>query len=644
MAKKKKSLGFAFFDEVAKITYKSSNFKKVPQDNWKDSLLPNYTGSKESKPEGYWLQTISYVVTLGAFFLIFLKLFHLQVFLGKLNRELADSNRIQIKIIHAPRGVIFDRNGKILATNTPAFRLIDLNSKTSRLISRQEALDLEVSNNTEEKSLEVDNVRAYPMKEAASHLIGYVGEISQEEFKKPEFKNYKLGDFVGQSGIEAQYETLLKGIDGGEIIEVDSQGHKIRVLRVDPPIPGKNIYLNIDGGLQQKLYEATRDALINSGSCCGAVVATDPQNGQVLALISFPSFDPNVFTVNKDDNVIAAIFTRTDSPILNRVIGGTYPPGSTFKIVTSFAGLESSKITPQTIFIDNGVINLGQFSFSNWYFSQYGKIEGEVDLAKALKRSNDTYYYQVGQIIGEKILGDWARKFKLGKATGIDLPGEVSGLVPDNDWKEKTFGQVWYPGDTLHMAIGQGFLLTTPLQVMGFTSFVASNGILYEPQLVNKIIAGDITLSEFKPQILISNLVNSKNLDAIKKGLEQVTKDGGTAWPFFTFPIPTAGKTGTAEYGDPKNRTHAWYTSYAPVNNPKIVMTVLLEGAGEGSSVAAPVVKEAYRWYFSPDKNNLIKDIKLQLLRPNSLESDDSGLLTLETVIINLCPSIYCLR
>lgn len=619
MAKKKKSLGFAFFDEIAKITYKSSRFsakggwvfgpKKAPQDNWKDSFLPNYSGSGEDKPEGYWLATVFYIVTLGAFFLIFLKLFHLQVSLGKLNRELADSNRIQVKVIHAPRGVIFDRNGKILATNTPAFRLIDIQNKTSRLISRREALDLEVSNNTEGKSLEVDNVRTYPMKEAASHLIGYVGEISQEKLKRPEFRNYKLGDFVGQNGVEAQYETLLKGMDGGEIIEVDSQGHQIRVLRVDPPSPGKNVYLNIDGGLQQKLYEVTRDSLIKSGSCCGAAVATDPQNGQVLALVSFPSFDPNVFTVNRDDNVIAAIFTRTDSPILNRVIGGTYPPGSTFKIVTSFAGLESSKITPRTVFIDNGVINLGQFSFSNWYFTQYGRTEGAVDLAKALKRSNDTYYYQVGQIIGEKILGDWAGKFNLGKILGIDLPGEVSGLVPDNNWKEKTFGQVWYPGDTLHMAIGQGFVLTTPLQVLGFTSFVASDGILYKPQLVKKVTYGNVILSEFKPQILNSNLVNSKNLAAVKKGLEQVTKDEGTAWPFITFPISSAGKTGTAEYGDPKNRTHAWYTSYAPVNDPKIVMTVLLEGAGEGSSVAAPVVKEVYRWYFSPDKNHLIKDV-----------------------------------
>lgn len=611
MVKKKKTLGFAFSDQVSKVTYKNPKFKKVMQENWKDSLLPKFEGtdSKENKPEGLWLQTLFYVVTLGAFFLIFLKLFHLQVALGKVNRELADSNRIQVKIIHAPRGVIFDKNGKILAANAPAFRLTDPKQKTSRLITREEALELEVGNDPLGRSLEVDNVRTYPMGEVTAHLVGYVGEVSLQQLKEDRFKNYRLGDFVGQSGIEAQYEKILKGVDGGEIIEVDSQGRQIRQLRIDPPIPGKNLYLNIDSGLQQKLYDAMKDALGKTGSCCGAAVAGDPFNGQILALVSFPTFDPNIFTRSGDNNAIAEIFARSDSPSMNRVIGGTYPPGSTFKIVTSIAALGSSKITPHTIFIDNGVMNLGIYTFSNWYFNQYGRTEGPVDLIKALKRSNDTYFYYVGQTIGEKVLGEWAKKLNFGKVLGIDLPGEVEGLVPDDEWKRKTFNQVWYPGDTLHMAIGQGFVLTTPLQILGVTSLVASNGTFYRPQLMNKITAGDTTLSEFKPQVLSSNLVNSQDLEVIKTGLEEVPKDGGTAWPFFTFPIPTAGKTGTAEFGDPKNKTHAWYTSYAPSADPKIALTVLIEAGGEGSNETAAVAKEVYRWYFSPNKNNLIKDL-----------------------------------
>lgn len=607
--KKRKSLGYGFFDEVAKITFKSSGFKKATPDDWKDVLLPNFKYNlSEKKDNNFWFQTLFSVIILGLFFLIFLRLFHLQIANGKQNRELADGNRIKIKIFHAPRGVIFDRNSKVLAANTPAFRLFDREQKNFRLISREEALELEVRN-AQDFDLEVDNVRTYAMCEKTAHLIGYVGEISQDQLKKEDFANYHQGDWVGQSGIEAFYEKMLKGIDGGEIIEVDSQNRKVRTLRINPAIAGQNVYLNIDSDLQKKLYDQIKDTIVKGGNCCGAAVAMDPQNGQVLALVSYPSFDPNIFTKHADDNAITEIFSRKDSPILNRVIEGNYPPGSTFKIVTSFAGLGSSKITPQTTFIDNGVMNLGIYKFTNWYFNQYGKTEGEVNLVKALKRSNDTYFYEVGRKIGEKILGEWAKKLNFGKTLGIDLAGEIAGLVPDNDWKEKTFGEVWYPGDTLHMAIGQGFMLTTPLQILGITSMVASDGIMYKPQLINKIMVGDNVISQFKLQVLISNLLNPKDIEVVKKGLIEVVKEGGTAWPFFTFPIPTAGKTGTAEFEDPKGRTHAWYTSFAPVDNPKITLTVLIEGGGEGSSVAAPIAKEVYRWFFSPDKNNLLKDL-----------------------------------
>lgn len=607
MNKKKKSLGYGFLDEVAKVTFRSSSFKKASSDEWKDVLLPNFGSCLSSKPNNNsWFPTLFSLVALGLFFLIFLRLFHLQITTGKQNRELADGNRIKVKVIHAQRGVIFDRNGKILAANAPAFRLFESGTKTFRLISREEALELEVQKNP--LDLEVDNVRVYPMGEETSHLIGYVGEVSAQQLREPKYAAYKQGDWVGQSGIEATYEKSLRGVDGGEIIEVDSQNRTVRSLRVNPPISGGNIYLNIDSDLQRKLYGHMKDTLTKLASCCGAAVAMDPQNGQVLALVSFPAFDPNVFTKNQDDNAVAEILTRADSPVLNRVIGGNYPPGSTFKIVTSFAGLESSQITPQTTFIDNGVLNLGIYKFTNWYFNQYGRTEGEVNLVKALKRSNDIYFYEVGRKIGEKILGEWANKLQFGKTLGIDLPGEIAGLVPDETWKEKTFGQVWYPGDTLHMAIGQGFVLATPLQILGITSMVASDGTMYKPQLINKIMAGDNVLIEFKPRIIISNLLDPKDVEVVKQGLKEVPKDGGTAWPFFTFPIPTAGKTGTAEFGDPKGRTHAWYTSFAPVDDPKIALTVLIEGGGEGSNVAAPVAKEVYRWYFSPDKNHLITD------------------------------------
>lgn len=603
-------LGPAFSDEIAKITARGDHFKKRQEYEWKDFLLPNFDFNfKNHFFKSPWRVVGLYIFCMILFFIIFVRLFHLQVVLGEKNRDLADGNRIQIKIIHAPRGVIFDRNGKILAANSPAFRLLDQSSGKANLITRDQALAMEVGNDPKAADLEIDNVRTYPKGERLAHLLGYVGEISEEELKMEEFKNYKLGDRIGKSGVEGQYEKLLRGIDGGEIIEVDSMGRRSRVLRRNPPISGQNIYLTIDSDLQDKIYQLTKETLFKVGSLGGAALAMDPNSGQILALVSFPTFDPNIFIQGHEEGAISEIFSDPSSPILNRAIGGTYPPGSTFKIVSALAGLESGKITPEMEILDNGIIYLGTFKFTNWYFNQYGKVEGPVNLEKAIKRSTDTYFYHVGQVVGEKTLAEWARKLNLGRVEGIDLPGEVAGLVPDDAWKQKTFGVSWYPGDTLHMAIGQGYVLATPLQILGITSFIANDGILYKPQLLLKVEREKQTIQEYKPKILLSKIADPKWVSLIKQGLTEVAKPGGTAWPFFTFPIQTGGKTGTAEYGDPKNRTHAWYTSFAPATDPRIVMTVLIEGGGEGSNVAAPIAKEVYRWYFSEDKNKLIQDV-----------------------------------
>lgn len=601
MVRKKRSLGPGFTDEIAKVTSKIGHFKKEAAD-WTDMLLPNYHPNNEGTKENITWRVILFSSTcLILFFILFVRLFHLQIITGSSNRNLADGNRIQVKIIHAPRGVIYDRNGKVLAANSPAFRLNNPSAGSSkvRFISRDQALELEVKNDPRVANMEIDNVRNYPIGEKLAHVLGYIGEISEAQLKNQESGSYRLGDQIGKSGVEAEYEKVLRGIDGGEIIEVDSKGNKIRTLRLKPPIPGKNIYLSIDASLQEKLYQLMKEAVEKAGACCGAAVAMDPSNGKVLALVSLPSFDPNIFTSNDAEGRIGEIFSRSDSPILNRVIGGTYPPGSTYKIVSSLAALSSGKITANTSFEDNGIMYLGPYKFTNWYFNQYGKVEGMVNLQRALMRSNDTYFYKISQIIGQDALVEWSKKLLLGKKLNIDLPGEEIGLVPDNAWKQKVYKLPWYPGDTLHMSIGQGFVLTTPLQVLGITSYIAADGTLYKP---------DLLLSS-KPQVLVSNLLSKEKIDLVKEGLKLVPKEGGTAWPFFAFPLQTAGKTGTAEYGDPKDKTHAWYTAFAPADDPKIVMTVLIEGGGEGSSVASPIVKEAFRWYFSPDKNNLIKDI-----------------------------------
>ena len=606
MVKKRKSLGPGFSDEVAKVTTKIGppvgGFRQEESSAWTDFLLPNFRPSHDLiTKESIWRIIFFSILCLISFFVIFLRLFHLQLVRGSENRNLADGNRIQVKIIHAPRGVIFDRDDKILAANSPAFRLNDPASAghKARLVTREEALEWEVKSDPRFGDLEVDNVRTYPMGEIFAHVIGFMGEISEEQLKNKGFKDYRLGDRIGKTGVEAEYEKLLRGVDGGEIIEVDSLGRKIRTLRLKSAIAGQNIYLSLDASVQEKLFGLMKEALVKSNSCCGAAVANDPSSGKILALLSLPSFDPNLFTQDGDDSAISEIFSRSTAPILNRVIGGTYPPGSTFKIISSLAALASGKISENTTIQDNGVVMLGPYKFTNWYFNQYGKTEGPVNLLKALQRSNDTYFYEIAMIVGENALIDWSKKLYLGRKLAIDLPGEEQGLIPDDDWKQKTFDTPWYPGDTLQMAIGQGFVLTTPLQILGITSFIATEGTLYQPEIL---------LSD-KPQVLVSNLLPKDQVALVNTGLKLVPKAGGTAWPFFTFPIETAGKTGTAEYGDPKNKTHAWYTSFAPADDPKIALTILLEGAGEGSSMAAPVAKEVYRYYFSPDKNKLIQDV-----------------------------------
>lgn len=601
---KNSRFGKAFNDELKKTARASGHFhdKKLNSLSISENLFFSNDHERPTGPTNPWMKSIVVLVLIALMSILFGRIFHLQVVRGKENLELADSNRIQIKTIHAPRGVVYDRNGKILAANSPGFRILNASSLAKAVyISRDEALNLEIANDPRLADLEIDSLRNYFFSEKSSHILGYLSEITENELKQEKYINYKMGDKIGRGGVEEAYEKTLRGIDGGEIIEVDASGKKLRTLRKKEAVPGQNLRLTIDIDLHQFVYDKLQTALKKALSCCGAAIITDPNNGEVLSLVSIPSFDP--------DNLSEAL-AAANSPLLNRAIAGVYPPGSTFKIASGLAGLESEKITQDTKFEDTGVMSIGPYTFANWYFTQYGRKEtGLIDLPIALKRSNDIFFYQLGALIGEDFLAREARKLGFGKKIGIDILGEEAGLVPDPLWKQKTVGEVWYPGDTLHMAIGQGFLLSTPLQISNLISFVASDGKQFPPHL-------GLTIEDAKKGVVkqfgydpINGQVNPGFLSLIKKGLEAVPRDGGTAWPFFNFPIPTAGKTGTAEFGDPKNKTHAWYTAYAPVENPKITATVLIEAGGEGSSVAAPVAKEIFRWYFSPDKNNLIRDL-----------------------------------
>lgn len=604
----KVKFGKAFPDTLSRFSRKTNHFKGSPEGfSFSESLiLGGRTIKNESNVSTLRLFVFLFFIFLS-FLILILRLFHLQIAEGAESRELADSNRIKIRSIHAPRGVIYDRNQKLLVTNEPGFRLLEKgDGKSVSYLTRDQALEMEVSGDPRFKDLEIDSLRSYLESEIFAHVLGYVSEITKEELNGEKFSSYqpavssgyKPGDRIGRIGVEETFEETLKGEDGGQVIEIDAIGKDLRVLRETQPIPGQNLVLTIDKDLQNLVYKKLQEATKKSGSCCGAAVLQDTQTGEILSLVSYPSFNPESV-----ENYLNSL----EYPFVNRVISGTYPPGSVFKVVSAAAGLLSKKISPETIFEDTGVIHIGQFTFSNWYFNQYGKTEGSVDMVKAIKRSNDIYFYRLSQIVGEKIIKETAEKFGLGKKTGVDLPGELFGIIPDNAWKLKNIGDVWYPGDTLHMSIGQGFVLTTPMQINNMMAAVANGGSLYKPRIVHKIISsnGEV-IKEFSPEKKNIEGLTQENLEIIKRGLKEVPASGGTAWPLFSFPIKTAGKTGTAEFGT--NKTHAWYSGYAPADNPQIAVTVLIEGGGEGSSVAAPAVKEIFRWYLSNDKTNLIKD------------------------------------
>lgn len=557
------------------------------------------------------------VLVVSSIVLIY-RLSSLQILQGNYFRNLSNSNRTKTIIIHAPRGVITDRRGEVLVYNIPGFRRIVKNK--TELLSRDDALTIMAKGG---KNLEIDNLRFYPYKDALAHVLGYLGQINPEELKNPAYLGYSSGDLLGKTGVEKEYENYLRGVDGRELVEVDSFGKTIRKLGKSDPISGRNVQLTIDKNLQATTYNAMKKVKK------GAVIATTPEGG-VLALISKPSFDPNLFTMGVGYKAASdsayntteeILLDNSSQPLLDRVISGLYPPGSTFKIVVAAAGLADKIIDETFSVIDTGIIHVGDFSFSNWYFTGYGKTDGEVNIVKGIKRSNDIFFYKLAEKIGVDKISAMAKTMGIDKVFGIDLTGEVSGIVPTPEWKLKTIGEKWFLGDTYHYGIGQGYLLTTPLDVNVWTQVIANSGKLYVPHL----------LKDQKPKIKKQNIIDNKTHSLITEGMVESCSAGGVAWPFFDFKVKNpklvidgrnflevkigsssavskierkvtiACKTGTAEHegkGDP----HAWITLFAPAYSPQIVLTVLAETSGEGSNVAAPIAKEILTQWFTNER------------------------------------------
>lgn len=541
-----------------------------------------------SSNKGSWLSWFLKGLLILGFLILVGRLIELQLLKGSYFRTLAEGNRIRRVPITAPRGKILARGGEVLVGNKEIRKRIIFDP----VVGYEKT---EVVSQVPEDEIIIDWERVYELRASFAHLSGYLGEVNEDEVGKVNPKcsekgPRKLGSIVGRTGLEEMYECTLSGIDGEELVEVDSQGVKVRTLGRRDSIPGENIKTTIHFGLQKKLAEFMKGYQ-------GAIVITDI-HGELLALYSSPSFDPNIFIGDTDYLEIQSVLKDSGLPFFNRAIGGGFHPGSVFKPIVATAALEEGEIDGNFVYDDPGIITLntpyGTFSYANWYFTQYGGKEGEIGITRAIARSTDTFFYKVGEKIGVEKLGEWANKFGLGEAYGIDIPGEVAGLVPSPEWKEQIRGEQWFLGNTYHMAIGQGDIALTPLGVNTAISAVASGGLLCTPYIVNIEESGNFQCKDLE--------ISKKTIDLVKEGMKGACSPGGTGFTFFDFGVPTACKTGTAETGDGET-THAWFVVFAPIDFPEIVATVLVEKGGEGAYVAGPIAREIFDYWFE-DKNN----------------------------------------
>lgn len=506
------------------------------------------------------------------FIILILRLSHLTIVKGEYYRRLADSNRIRETIIEPKRGILTDRKGVIIAQNSDA----DIHSSGQRLMSK----------------------RSYQNAEVMAPIVGYRQVADSQDIKNDQCLSKIIsGDKVGKKGVEKIYECDLRGTDGKKLTEVDASGKSLRTLGVVPPRDGKTIQLAVDSELQKKAYEIINSEKSEVKGKKVVIVGLKPQTGEVILLVSSPSYNPQDFEDNNTE-AVSKYFTDTNKPLFNRATEGTYPPGSIFKIILAAGVLEDKKIDENTTVEDTGILKAGPLEFGNWYYLQYGKTEGEVNIVKALQRSNDIFFYKIGEKMGNDSIKSWAEKFGYGRKTGIGLE-EADGLIPSSFWKEEVLKEQWYLGDTYNFSIGQGYSLVTPIQVAQATSVIANNGYLCKPKLLKVGSDGG--------ECQKLNL-SQKTLDLVKEGMTKACVTGGTGWPLFEFRVrssefgeekmPVACKTGTAESHGALTNPHAWFTVFAPIKDPQIVLTVLVEEGGQGSDVAGPIARDILKAYF----------------------------------------------
>jgi penicillin-binding protein 2 len=577
------------------------------------------------------LTALAVVLAVG-FLAIAAQLANLQLVSGDHMAALSDKNRIRLRTVIAPRGILFDRTGLPLVENRPAFTLAvvprdvddlprvlerlaellrvpaaDLHERFARVphdspwpvrLSRGLTLD-EVSRIEEWKldlpgvTIEVETQRAYPSMRFAAHLLGYVREVSEADLSRGRFRR---GDLVGQSGLERLYDDYLRGRDGAEQIEVDAYGRPIQVLQRQEPVPGAHVYTTID----RRVQEAAEQAL---GPRTGAVVVLDPRNGDLLALVSNPAFPVERFTGPIDRETWLGLIQDPGRPLLNRAIQGEYAPGSLFKIIVAAAALQSQVFTPFDRLSCPKEWWFGGRAYHNWEDHD----RGALTVYEALKHSCNTFFYQLGLKVGPERIARVSEDFGLGHTTGSGLVGERPGLVPSPAWKRQALKDKWHAGDTVSLAIGQGLITVTPIQVARFMAAVANGGVLYKPRMVVRMRAPDGTpLGEEAPVEQGRADTAPVVLDYLRQALWAVVNDGGTGKGAMLPGLNIAGKTGTAQTrefksdADRKRRDldNAWFAAFAPADDPQVVVVVFAERAGLGGQVAAPIAKEVFRAIF----------------------------------------------
>lgn len=545
---------------------------------------------------------------------------YLQIYQGEYYAGLADGNRIRIVPSMAPRGTFYDRNGELLVTNRPGFsvsllpltapisddviaRLSDLlkvptdeiktkiagHSGFNPIRIKTDVTPDIVSIIEEQKSqypgvvIEVTPIRDYILKQEGAHTFGYVSEINDTELEKMKDEGYKSGDIIGKFGIEKIYDKELRGENGGQQVEVDVSGKPVQILGRKEPVPGDDLELTIDIKLQQAAEKAVDEQLTQIGAHAAAAVVMNPQTGEILAMVSRPAFDPNLFAHGISSKDWNQLNNNPYHPMDNKTITGEYPPGSTFKIVTGTAALTEGVVTPDEQIFDSG---------HHWIIPK-GNADGEalgwLNFRSALAHSDNVYFYEMGNRLGIDRLEKYARMFGLGAKTGIDLPYEASGLVANRRYKEKNFDDgEWYLSETFDAAIGQGFNLVTPLQAAMVMGEIAADGKRYKPHVVNRIIAPDgSVVKDFQPELLSQLNVPEEDIKLVQDGLHDVTKYGTAASSFRGFTVDIAGKTGTAE--NSQGRDHGWFVAYGPFDNPNVVVAVIVENGGYGSQSAVPI-------------------------------------------------------